>query len=298
MKFLKKHWFKFLSVILMVILGFYVCCYAVKQQNSIYSKPNTETEIYSIWHIETFEGGGKARIDYLKNVASYLEKQSPNVLYVIKAINPDNLEAELLENTPDIISFGFGVGKVVLPHLAALSSTYNVRDELIESGMFNSSLYALPYIVSGYAEIKHSSLTNKTCFGANSFTKPENLGYNATKLESQYEAYKQFIYKQDFTLIGTARDVFRINNLNNIGRLSATIQPISSYTDLIQYIGLTNENINIKNFVDCVLSSGFQSTLTEYSLFSSLHNKIYNSGIYNDMENAIFNCSIAKVFNE
>lgn len=298
MKFLKKHWSKFLSVILMVILGFYVCCYAFKQQNSIYSKPNTETEIYSVWHIETFEGGGKARIDFLKSVANHLEKENPNALYVIKAINPDNLEAELAESSPDIISFGFGVGNIVLPHLSVLTSTYNVRDDLVESGMFNSNLYALPYIVSGYAEIKHSTLQNKTCYGENIFTKPENLGYNATKLESQYEAYKQFVYKQDFTLIGTARDVYRVNNLNNIGRLNATIHPINSYTDLIQYIGLINNNLHTQNFMSYALSDNFQNSLINYSLFSSLYNKIYNSGIYNDMENAILNCSIAKVFNE
>ena len=32
--------------------------------------------------------------------------------------------------------------------------------ELFESGMFNNKVYALPYIVSGYAEIKHSELSS------------------------------------------------------------------------------------------------------------------------------------------
>ena len=146
MKFLKKYWPKILSITLISIISIYVCFFAIKQKSYIYTKPTAKTQIYSVWHIETFEGGGKARIDYLKSVANHLEKENPNALYVIKAINPSNLEAELAEDSPEIISFGFGVGKIVLPYLSALAKTYNVRDELVESGMFNSNLYALPYM--------------------------------------------------------------------------------------------------------------------------------------------------------
>ena len=98
-------------------------------------------------------------------------------------------------------------------------------------------------------------------------------------------------------LLGTARDLFRINNLNNIGRANAIINPINTYTDLIQYLGIVNSNKTTQKFMSLALSDTRQNSLIDYSLFSSKYNKIYSSGIYNDMEDAIFNCVIPNVFN-
>lgn len=301
---LKKCWFYIVSIVLMVALGVYVCFFAIKKARDyeIYSEPSVDTKIYTIWHVETFEGGGKARIDYLKNIARAIEKENAGVLFIIKAIKPENLASELEVSKPDIISFGYGVGQVALPYLTNLESTYNVRDELVESGIFNNKVYALPYIVSGYAEIKHSELSSTFLCGTNNYVKPQkiysNLNLTPTNIESQYEAYKHFVYNKDAFLLGTARDVYRVNNLNNIGRTNATIKPIDSYTDLLQYVGLCVSDDITNKFVELLLSRDNQTSLTNYSLFSSLYNKIYNLGIYNDMENAIFNCEIAKVFND
>ena len=298
----KKLLFNIIGVVLIVALGVYVCCFAIKKARDyeIYSEPSVDTKIYTIWHIETFEGGGKARIEYLKTAARSFEKSNIGTLFMIKSIKPENLESELAVSKPDILSFGFGVGALVLPHLTNLDSTYNVRDELVESGMFNNKLYALPYIVSGYAEIKHSELTSEFYCGTSEYVKPENIYSNLnltpTKVESQYEAYTHFVYNKNAYLLGTARDVYRVNNLNNIGRTTAIIKPVETYTDLIQYVGIIKQDEISKKFVELLLSFEFQNTLVEYALFSSLYNKLYNSGIYNDMEDAIFACKIAKVF--
>lgn len=288
----------------MVILGVYVCCFAIKKARNyeIYSEPSLNTKIYTVWHIETFEGGSKSRVDYLKSTAKTIEQQNLGTLFYIKVINPENLESELSASKPDIISFGFGVGQVLLPNLLNLNNTYNVRDELVESSMFNNKLYALPYIVSGYAEIKHTELGSTFLCGTSKYVKPQNiyssLNLTPTNKESSYEAYKHFVYNKDAILLGSARDVYRVNNLNNIGRTNAIIKPINTYTDLLQYVGLcVNDNITNK-FVELLLNKENQLSLTNYSLFSSLHNKLYNLGIYNDMENAIYNAKIAKVFNE
>lgn len=304
MKKFKSVWFKVLNVILVISLSVYVCIFALHKARNyeIYSEPSIETKIYTIWHIETFEGGGKARIDYLKNIAKTIEKENTGVMFIVKAIKPENLATELEVSSPDIISFGFGIGEIVLPYLTNLDSTYNVRDELVESGMFNNKVYALPYIISGYAEIKHSELSSTFMCGTNKYTKPENIYSNLnltpTKTESQYEAYKHFVYNKDAHLLGTARDVYRVNNLNNIGRTNATIKPVNNYTDLLQFIGLTKADEITNKFISLTFNESNQTGLTEYSLFSALHNNIYNLGIYSDMENAIFTCQIAKVFNE
>ena len=146
----------------------------------------------------------------------------------------------------------------------------------------------------------HSLLATEFHVGTNDYIKPENiygtLNLKPTENESQYEAYKDFVYDKNVQLLGTGRDLFRINNLNNIGRTNAMIQPVDTYTDLIQYLGITNQNKATMNFVNLALSTTYQNRLKDYSLFSAKYNKLYHSGIYNDMENAIFSCTIPNVF--
>lgn len=302
MKWIKKHWFKILSIILILILGIYILSVGIKKarDHEIYKEPSPDTKIYTVWHVETFEGGGKSRLDYLKNVARSIEKDNPGVLFFIKQIDADNLQTELASSVPDIISFGHGVGKIVLPFLQSFDSTFDIRDEVIESATFNNKIYALPFIVSGYAMITHGTQTNNFHCGTTGFTSPEMIyndyHFSLAEVESQYEAYKDFVYNTDVTLLGTGRDVFRVNNLNKIGRANAIITPIDTYTDLIQYIGITNIDENIISFYSALLSDERQYSLSEYSLFSSKYDKIYFSGIYSDMEDAIYSCNIPNVF--
>lgn len=304
MKKLKISWIKVISIVLMCGISFYTLAFGIKRATDfeIYKKPSINTKIYNVWHIETFEGGGKSRISYLNTIARKLEKENPGVLFAVKQIEPTELESLLTTQTPDIFSFGYGVGKIVLPHLKELDSTFNIRDELVESGTFNNKLYALAYIVSGYAFFEHNGNYNKFLCGTNSYTKPENiyndLNLTPAKQQSQYQAYQDFVNTKNTKLLGTARDVFRVQNLNKIGRINASILPVETYTDLIQYIGLPTTDDMSKLFLKTALSFDFQSSLNQYSLFSSSYNKIYNLGIYNDMENAILNCKVAKVFDD
>ena len=302
LKFFKKHWLKILSLVLIGAISCYVLMFGIKKvRNYEILKGETKQQtIYTIWHVETFEGGGKARIDYLKTIARQMEKENEEVLFIVKAIAPEKLSSELEVSKPDIISFGFGVGEIVLPYLVSQENTFDVRDELIASGSFNKKFYAVPYIVSGYAMFNHSMNESEFHVGSNSYTKPQNiyltLNLTPTENESQYEAYKDFVYDKEVQLLGTGRDLFRINNLNSIGRTNAMITPINTYTDLIQYLGIINSNKTTQKFISLALSDIYQDTLVDYSLFSSKYNKLYYDGIYNDMEYAILNCAIPNVF--
>ncbi len=302
LKFLKKHWFKILSVVLIGTISIYVLMFGMKRARNyeILKGDEKQQTIYTIWHVETFEGGGKARIDYLKTIARNMEKEDNQILFMIKAVDPEKLSAELEVSKPDIISFGFGVGEIILPYLNTQENTFDVRDELIESGSFNRKFYAVPYIVSGYAMFNHSMQASEFHVGTNNYTAPQNI-YSSLNLqpkenESQYEAYKEFVYDKNVQLLGTGRDLFRINSLNNIGRTNAIINPINTYTDLIQYLGVINSNKTTQNFIRLALSESYQNTLVQYSLFSSKYNKLYHDGIYNDMEDAIMSCTVPNVF--
>lgn len=294
---------KIINLLIMCGIIVYVPIFAFKlsRDYEIYKEPSSDTKIYTIWHVETFEGGGKSRATFLKTIALEYERSNPGIYFMIKTIQPDTLQAELNLSTPDLISFGHGVGKTVLPYLINIEYSYGIRDDLLNSGSFNGKLYGLAYITSGYAMITHGvqDLTNLLC-GTSEYTDANKIlaeiNVNVTKNQTSYQAYQEFTYNKKTCLIGTGRDVYRVTNLNNIGRLNASISPIDSYTDLIQYLGATNDDLNVQNFVSLALSDKYQSSLAEYALYSSRYNKIYSSGIYNDMENAIFNCEIANVF--
>ena len=302
MKWLKKNWFKVLNVVLISILAIYVLAVAIKKTKDyeIYKEPEIETKIYTVCHVETFEGGSAPRINLLKKVARKIESENDGILFMIKEIDADDLSINLENSTPDIISFGYGVGKIVLPYLQANENSYDIRDELLLSGSFNNQFYALPYIASGYAIITHGTLSKNFHCGTTGYTNPENLysslNINVSIEESQYEAYKSFVYDDSVSLLGTGRDVFRINNLNKIGRANASITPVDSYIDLIQYIGIINKDLYTEEFVKILISDEYQSELNKYSLFSVKYDKIYSEGIYSDMENAIYRCSVPNVF--
>ena len=304
MKKFKFVLFKIICGVLFCLLGVYVVCFAIPKATSyeIYKEKEVKTKIYNVWHVETFEGGSKARIDFLKNTAREIEKKNAGILFMFKQISPENLTAELEIFTPEIISFGFGVGKVVLPYLVELTNTYNVRDTFVKSAKFNNSVMCLPYIASGYAYFTHATASEKLCFGSSCYVYPQSAISNDNLLlfscASQYEAYKTFIYDKKSALVGTARDVFRVSNLNDIGRLSATITPINSYTDLMQYCGITLSDNITQTFIKNLLTNENQLNLVNYSLFSVKNNKIYSSGIYSDIEEAIFNAKVPNVFYE
>jgi len=300
---IKSKLFKIISIALFIIISVYVFLFGIKKATDyeIYKEKEIKTKIYTIWHVETFEGGSKPRIQYLKNIARDIEKENDGVLFMISAVLPEDLETKLKSSTPDIISFGFGVGKVVLPYLIELDSEYNVRDNLIESSKHGKALMAIPYISSGYAKITDAGEVKNFYIGNSDFVFPFKHSNNVNNLQTcktQYEAYKSFVNSKNTGLIGTARDVYRVLNLNNIGRMNALIEPLTGYSDLIQYCGITNKDEIILSFVENLLDDKYQQTLTTYSLFGVKINKLYSSNIYNDMENAIFNAQIPNVFDE
>lgn len=304
LSFIKNKWKMFFSLIFITVISLYVVTFAIKRAKDfeVYKEPQIETKIYSVWHVETFEGGGISRVNYLKSIARDLEKKHAGMLFMIRTISPENLSAEIEAGVADIISFGFGVGNLMLNSLVPFETTYDVRDELVESGSFLNKVYALPYIASGYAFFSEGEKTDKCFAGTSEYINIKNvcsgLNLTANKQQTCYEAYKDFVYSTSGTLVGTGRDLFRVNNLNSLGRKHAEIKPIDSYTDLMQYVGVTKTDEIILEFLSEIFSVERQNKLVDYSLFSVKYNKIYSSGIYSEMEDAIFRCEVAKVFND
>lgn len=297
-----KIMLKILAAVCVCAVCVYVFAFGFKKakQFVLYNKATANTKIYSVWQVETFEGGSTPRINYLKKIAREIEKQNPAVLFNIQQIDAEKLQDNLEVDLPDIISFGSGVGNLLLDKLQIFNSDFGVRKGLIDSGKFNGKIYALAYIVSGYAIFSHGENEESIEYGTTGFVTPQNALVSSKlpvkNFGTPFETYKNFVYYRNHALLGSARDVFRIDNLNKIGRTNASITPVDSYTDLIQYIGRTKTDKIIDQFCAKILSKTEQNKLADYHLFSALNTKLYTDGIYSDMEDAIFNCKIPNVF--
>ncbi|MBQ7880597.1 MAG: hypothetical protein IJ358_01980 [Clostridia bacterium] len=261
-----------------------------------------ELQIYEWWHIESFEGGGANRKNYLNSLALQYEKSNPTKLFMVKSIEADQLEDALTKSTPHLISFSEQVAKIVLPYLVAFDNEYNIRDNYLESATYNGRLMALPYIASGYCYFTKTNnaddldlyTANDNLHNALSLTGNTTINNNQTL--SSYQCYTKFVNSNSIKLLGTARDLFRIKNLENLGRFSATYEPVSTFTDLVQYLGVTTNDSEVLKFIDFVMQDDNQYKLANLSLFSTKHIKLYTEPVYANMEQALTTCYVPNIF--
>lgn len=259
-------------------------------------------KIYEWWHIESFEGGGANRQNYLSSLALEYEKEHPTILFMVKRIEPDQLEEALTVNTPHLISFSEQVAKIVLPYLQQFDNEYGIQDNFLKSATYNGKLMALPFIASGYCYFTKSNSKDdlKLYTANNNLHNALNLvdisTINKGETLTSYECYTKFVNNSDIKLLGTARDLFRIKNLENLGRFSVTYEPVSNFTDLIQYLGAISYDDNIKNFIGYVMSDTNQYKLSNLKLFSTKHLKLYTESIYSEMEQSLSTCIVPNIF--
>lgn len=278
-----------------------IVCLTRFNNTPLISDNNNNLQIYELWHIESFEGGGANRQNYLNRIALNYEKQNPNQIFMIKSINPDQLQDALTLGCPHLISFSEQVANIVLPYLMHFDNEYDIQNNFIESAKFNGNLMALPYIASGYCYFtKNNSSTNLELYTANNnlhnATSLINKPINNNQTLSSYECYSKFVNNNNIKLLGTARDLFRIKNLESLGRFSVTYEPISTFTDLIQYLGVTTTDKNVLNFVEFMLNDNNQHALSKLSLFSTKNINLYTDAIYKQMEQSINQCFVPNIF--
>lgn len=297
-----KKIFNISLIVFFVAFSVFICLN--KFDNTTHILGNEDNlQIYEWWHIESFEGGGANRQNYLNNLCLQYEKNNPTKLFIVKSVEADQLADALTKSTPHLISFSEQVAKIVLPHLQPFEEEYNIQDNFLESSKFNGKLMALPFIASGYCYFTKTSTSqdlnlytaNNNLHNALSLVAGQEVNNNQTL--SSYECYTRFVNNSNIKLLGTARDLFRIKNLENIGRLTATYEPVSTFTDLIQYVGVTTNDKNVLSFVDFVMSDESQNKLANLSLFSTKHLKLYSDTLYSSMEQAIKSCHVPNIFN-
>ena len=300
--------FSFKKIINITLFVFVVAfsvlvCFNKFNRSNLISNNNNQLQIYELWHIESFEGGGQSRQNYLTQIALNYESEKPTHLFMVKTVEADQLKNALQQNTPDLISFSEQVAKTILPYLTCFEDEYDVQPHYLDSARYNGKLMAVPFIASGYCYFtKTTSNQNLSLYTANNnlhSATPVVIGANINngKTLSSYQCYTQFINNNNIKLLGTARDLFRSKNLESLGRFSINYEPVSTFTDLIQYIGVSTAKPEVLNFVNYLLSNANQRNLANIGLFSTKHLKLYTEPTYAQMEQALTTCKINNIFN-
>ena len=315
----KKYKQVFCVVFCLVCVAFLVFSPAIIFDKNNYSlslnkylQQNSKSQVVlSLYHIETFEGGSASRKTYLQRQAMKYNKLHNNCYIIVNSLTPQELDLNISQkNIPDMYSFGVGVGDYLIGFLSQLEENNNVRKDLSNYGKKFGKTYAYPYILSGYAlitkgevadgqnilsNIKNTRVGKKEIKGISvgcEYTNPyacllSNNAHGQTnslaQFESQYEAYANFVSGGSLSLLGTARDVSRVKNRELNGKISpCSYQYLGKYSDLVQYISVTNnldktKSFYAQDFAKFLTTNTCQKDLTNYGLFS-----VDNENYYQD----------------
>lgn len=247
----------------------------------------TESVILTVWHVDAFEGGKGSRYTFLRNISTAFSNKNKGVYVLVSNYTIEGLnEALNAGNLPDLISFG-GVGLEL--NKRAKEITASVED----GGNLNGKRYAVSYLKGGYFLIKKGSGDKKLILSKGSNTSPEiaylfsGLNNKDYLIKDNQDAYSTFLQSKDATLIGTQRDVVKLQNAS----VEFTATPIVEYNDLYQYVSLTStvevNEIYARRFINYLLSSEVQEKVSSLCMVSATKKGLYSDNEFlSSLENA------------
>ena len=130
--------------------------------------------------------------------------------------------------------------------------------------------------------------TREFSVNLNNEVKMKNIDEKYNK-NTFYEAYVNFINNKASVLLGTNRDVFRMENRKFAGKETDVIyEPLLSFSDLVNYVSITTAETKKKkvclDFIKFLLSERVQKSINNIGLFSPVLNGIYQEGIMKEIE--------------
>lgn len=181
-----------------------------------------ERFVLKIWQIDSFEGGKGSRADYLQKIGDEYSKESLNFVNVT-SISADAARRNIESGTvPDIISYGAG-----FYGLENLISDYSC------------------WCYGGYCILsldKKSDFTDCTAQNTVINMGKDNradiaaifLGLEAAEFEKSTSAYVKLLNGDCKYLLGTQRDIFRLNTRG----AQFSVKPVTEFNDLYQNISV------------------------------------------------------------
>lgn len=108
--------------------------------------------VINIWNVDTFEGGSGSKAAFLESCAARFSKANKGVYFLVNNLTVEEFRNNINSGVvPDLISFGFGIGLEIKQHLIGLSNNAfsDVRQEILQSGIIQDTVFALPYLMGG-----------------------------------------------------------------------------------------------------------------------------------------------------
>jgi hypothetical protein len=187
---------------------------------------------------------------------------------------------------PDMVSYGVGIE---VKNQVCFSSKKD-----FPSGNINGKLYSLPWARGGYYIFDKNPNNNgtlptffdKMIVSYTDYTSPftalklSNVKVNDVEILKDKEAYTEFLFSDNAVLLGTQRDLYRLQNSTT----SFSVYPLKEYNDLFQYISVTSTDklkteLAIK-FIDYLVSDDIQAKLTSIRMFSPYLFNLYSNDFY------------------
>ncbi len=295
--------------------------------------------VIEMWNVESFEGGVGSRESWLKGRAAKFEKANSGLFVHITTLTLEQLTAKLdAGDSFDMLCFSRGAGVVVQDRLTQIDIDPGaVRDNILLSGQVNGVQYAMPVYAGVYclfaraemlpaAQLLTNALTQTYTrkVGKNNVTlSPLITGFTAYNSPlsalamsggrgkavvsdevTQYEAYEKFLANRTaVTLLGTQRDLYRLSQKEQNGRIETlAFAPLEGYTDLVQYLGISNaagdKASACSAFVSYLVSEDAQATLVNLCMFSVLEQGFYTTERYSVCEAGLANAYVPNVFGD
>ena len=299
--------------------------------------------ILELWHIESFEGGVGSRASWLKRRSVEFEKKNKGCLINVTALTTEQATIKLEQGERfDMASFSVGAGFELLPYLVPFDKIPSVRGDYLKGGQINGRTYAVPFMAGGYVLTAQSknlkSFENKNlaenifnfafekkvgkkayyiasvACGYGIFNQPcLALALNTTGNRkddllgeglTQYEAYEKFLSGNNNTvLLGTQRDVYRLTNRIEQGRLGECVfEPLGGFTDLVQYIGIgatsVRKSLFAEKFASFLTNEQSQLSLSQVMMLSVADYRLYPQGEMARLENALLDIRTVNVFTD
>ncbi len=229
-----------------------------------------EREILNVWHVDGFEGGTWSRRQFLAEVSKAFERKN-NVVVNISEYTVDGMENNFNQGIyPDVVSFSNGLN---------IDNLYRISLESSPNCQVDGKTFCVCWCKGRYALFSHTSQNQSKSYqyayavSQKDYTIPlltrfENEVFSDYLQNKPLDAYVDFISGKAEYLLGTQRDVYRLNARG----YSFEMEVLDGFSDLNQYLGITSKSNSkiplAQKYLEYIISDDVQSKLYKIGLFS------------------------------
>ncbi len=264
------------------------------------SQNSGEKTIITVWQIDSFEGGINSRRRFLENVAKSFERKNSGVLFLVLGYTEEGARENFSKGIfPDLISYGNGVYIEKAIELTGVKS--------FKGGMIGDKTFGAVWARGGYVLIENKNYEKREeveeiAISSQTYTQPlialleEGITDKKINVLKPLDAYVRFVSGKCKYLLGTQRDIHRLENKN----INYEANPIQKYNDLYQYISVTStvdfKKEKCKEFISFLTSLEIQKQLNGIGMMSNDFKVEYENSAINKMQEISGEFSTISVF--